>query len=251
MKQNHLIAKIATEYDEIESSKRLRHRVFSKNSRCISDYRKAGELIDTDCYDLQAEHLVLIDNVRRKNGSKDYVVGTCRLITGDYLDGPQHFYSNSEFVLDKLLQSPKRFLELGRACVDHDYRLGPALFFLWRTLLRYLVNKDVETIFGVASFHGLSPDDFSHALSFLHYNYTLETSVVCARAEAFIKLNQVAEDCIDLSKVNKQLPPLLKAYLGYGAWVGQGAFLDRNFETLDIFVSVNKSQILKRYKSII
>ena len=80
MKQNHLIAKIATEYDEIESSKRLRHRVFSKNSRCISDYRKAGELIDTDCYDLQAEHLVLIDNVRRRNGSKDYVVGTLSLI---------------------------------------------------------------------------------------------------------------------------------------------------------------------------
>ena len=101
------------------SSKRL-HDIesFLRTLDTFQTVGRAGEMIDTDCYDLQTEHLVLIDNVRRKTVQENYVVGTCRLITGDYLDGPQHFYSNSEFVLDKLLQSPKRFLELGRACVD-------------------------------------------------------------------------------------------------------------------------------------
>ena len=109
-------------------------------------------------------------------------------------------------------------------------------------------NKEVEIIFGVASFKGNSPHEFNHALSFLHYNHLSKKITVPARPEGFLKLNQMAEEHINVQQAKKQLPSLLKTYLSFGGQIGEGAFIDRQLKTIDIFVFAEKSNIINKYK---
>ena len=111
-----------------------------------------------------------------------------------------------------------------------------------------LWNKEVEIVFGVASFKGNSPHEFNHALSFLHYNHLSQKITVPARPEGFLKLNQMAEEHINVQQAKKQLPSLLKTYLSFGGQIGEGAFIDRQLKTIDIFVFAEKSNIINKYK---
>ena len=133
-RNRHLIAKLATDSDEIMSALKLRHRIFIRKNRLEKRNLDQNEEFDWDQYERKAQHLILIDKARLVAGRHDYVVGTCRMITGDLKVGPQQFYSNSEFILDNLLCSSKHFLEVGRACIDTEYRAGEALFLLWKEL---------------------------------------------------------------------------------------------------------------------
>ncbi len=248
METGNLIAKLATNSDELEASKILRHRIFRERNNESFDQSSNSQYLDYDGYDKLAEHIVIIDRQRLIDGSQNYVVGTCRLIIGDFSDGPNHFYSNSEFMIESLVKFEKRFLELGRTCLDPKYRDGRGLYLLWLTFLRYISENKIEIVFGVASFKGVSPEKFAHALSFLHYHHLSQEKNVTARSEGFVALNQLSKEDINLRKAHKQLPSLLKTYLSCGGWVGKGAFLDKVFETLDIFVSVEASDILRKYK---
>ena len=248
MQTGNLIAKLASNSDELEASKILRHRIFRNKNKGILDQSLGRQYSDRDGYDDLAEHIVIIDRQRLIDGSQNYVVGTCRLIIGDFSDGPNHFYSNSEFMIEPLVKFEKRFLELGRTCLDPEYRDGRGLYLLWLAFLKYLSEKKIEIVFGVASFKGISPEKFAHALSFLHYHYLSHETTVIARSEGFVALNQLSKEEINLRKAYSQLPSLLKTYLSCGGWVGRGAFLDKVLETLDIFVSAEASHILKKYK---
>ena len=247
-RNRHLIAKLATEGDEITSALRLRHRVFIGESCTNKKNIEQNKELDWDQYENKAEHLVLIDKARFIAGRHDYVVGTCRIIVGDLTAGPQQFYSNSEFFLDNLVRSSKRFLEVGRACVDNEYRAGEVLFLLWKELVKFLNKSDIEAVFGVASFKGVAPSQFADALSFLYFNYLSKEIIVNARPEGFVELRRMPVDRINSSKAKKQLPSLLKAYLACGGWVGHGGFLDSKLQTLDVFVCVGKAQILQKYR---
>ena len=45
----------------------------------------------------------------------------------------------------------------------------------------------------------------------------------------------------------RKLPPLIKAYIRVGAWVGTGAIVDFKFNTTDVLIILNSKKILKRY----
>jgi putative hemolysin len=45
----------------------------------------------------------------------------------------------------------------------------------------------------------------------------------------------------------RALPPLIKGYLRVGAMVGTGAFVDRQFNTVDVFMVMPVAQIARRY----
>ena len=88
-----------------------------------------NEEFDWDQYEKKAQHLVLIDKARLVAGRHDYVVGTCRMIIGDFKVGPQQFYSNSEFILDNLLCSSKHFLEVGELVLILNTELVRHFFY--------------------------------------------------------------------------------------------------------------------------
>ncbi|MEY3882391.1 MAG: hypothetical protein RIQ94_3187 [Pseudomonadota bacterium] len=51
-------------------------------------------------------------------------MGYTRLLNQNQAQRLGRYYSQDEFNLDKILALPGRFLEIGRTCVDPDYRGG-------------------------------------------------------------------------------------------------------------------------------
>ena len=56
-----------------------------------------------------------------------------------------------------------------------------------------------------------------------------------------------AEEAIDAKAALKAMPPLIKAYLRLGAFVGDGAVIDRQFGTTDVLIIMPVENIDPRY----
>ena len=140
----NLIAKIATNNDEIEACKRLRHRIFLRAlNEGIGDSEQ-GIKLDEDIYDSLAEHIILIDRKRLCKGLNNYAVGTCRLIVGSASDGPNHFYSNSEFVIDSLVKSFRGLVNWSFGCSIFLPLEVPAIILIYQLLYsQYLFEKNL------------------------------------------------------------------------------------------------------------
>ena len=61
-------------------------------------------------------------------------------------------------------------------------------------------------------------------------------------------INIVIKDNIDIKEAKKLIPPLIKGYLRLGAYIGDGAVLDEQFSTTDIFIILKTEQVTRRYK---
>ena len=55
------------------------------------------------------------------------------------------------------------------------------------------------------------------------------------------------KNMIKKSEVFKKLPPLIKAYLIVGSWIGEGAIIDKEFNTIDVCIILKKDNILSKY----
>ena len=55
-------------------------------------------------------------------------------------------------------------VELGRSCLDARYRGGLALHLLWQGVTDYVIQYDIELLFGVASFVGMDAEVYVDAL---------------------------------------------------------------------------------------
>jgi putative hemolysin len=58
---------------------------------------------------------------------------------------------------------------------------------------------------------------------------------------------EMASDAAVTNATGRRLPPLIKAYLRVGAKVGDGAFIDHGFNTVDVFMVMPVEQIVGRY----
>ncbi len=217
--------------------KELRQRIFFKNSKNNGS--------DSDEFDKHCDHLVVIDN----SVSKDFVVGTYRLLFKRKNETNQRFYSQSEFEISNLLKNKRNtIIEAGRSCVHEKYRDGRIIKLLWRGLATYIMNSKAELIFGCASFPSSDHLLFKKSLSYLHHFHSppkhLKTSPV-KRLEANFK--KIDKNLIDAAEEFRRLPPLIKAYIRVGAWVGSGAIVDKKFDTTDVLIILESKKILAKY----
>jgi len=103
---------------------------------------------------------------------------------------------------------------------------------------------------GCASFEGVDPKAHAMALSFLHHtSLAPEEWRIRAHDHLHVDMNMVPADQVDMKAAMKALPPLIKGYLRLGAFVGDGAVIDRQFGTTDIFVILPVEAIRSRYFS--
>ena len=65
----------------------------------------------------------------------------------------------------------------------------------------------------------------------------------------YVDMNRIAKDEIDNKKALRALPPLIKGYLRLGASFGDGAVIDRQFNSTDVLVILPVAKIDKRYVS--
>ena len=221
----------------INKVKELRQKSFFKNSKTKQS--------DSDEYDKFCDHLVVID----KSVADDFVVGTYRLLLKPKLLDRQRFYSESEFDISNLLAGNKNtLLEAGRSCVHEQYRDGRIIRFLWRGLATYIVNNRVDLIFGCASFPSSNYKLFIKQLSYLyHYHRTPKSLRTRPVRKLKANFNVMHKDTIDVVQEFRNLPPLIKAYIRVGAWIGPGAIVDLKFDTTDVLIVLNSKKILKKY----
>ena len=231
-----LIVRLATTPDEVRAAQRLRYRVF------VEELGGDGPLVDheakieADAFDPFFQHLLLIDT------AKDEVVGVYRLLTCDAADAAGGFYSESEFDLSALKASGRKLLELGRSCLAPEYRGGTGMFRLWTALAEFVAQNEIDILFGVASFHGTDIDQLAPSFSLLHERH-LAPAEISATAKPYQPMNLLNVAEIDRVAAMKQVPALIKAYLKIGGFVGDGAYIDHQFNTTDVCLILDTARL--------
>lgn len=244
----NLQVRLAKSEEDLIASQKLRYRVFVKELGAGGEGVDHGEGLERDSYDDYYDHLLLVDP-SRDSRDLDYVVGVYRLLLGEVAQRLDGFYTRNEYDLSPLVNSGKRLLELGRSCVDRQYRGGAALVKLWAGVAEYVLNNGVDIMFGVASFHGTDVDALATPLSYLHHRHLAPEDIrVSALPPGRRRMDMQPSGGIDEALARKSIPSLIKGYVRLGGFVGEGAFVDEPFNTTDVCVLLDTARMSEKHK---
>ena len=243
-----LEVRLAASEAEIIAAQALRYAIFYDEMGALPTPAMARARRDIDAYDMVCDHLLVIDHA---NALRPRVVGTYRLLRQDVAMANGGFYSAGEFDLSALIAQSapgRQLLELGRSCVAPEWRTSATISLLWRGIATYLAQHGIGHLFGCASLHGADETLHLAELSWLYHNHLAPPHL---RASALpphrVEMNRLDAAAIDGRAASRALPPLLKGYLRVGAMVGDGGFVDRQFNTVDVFVVMPVDRITSRY----
>jgi L-ornithine Nalpha-acyltransferase len=253
-----LQVRLARTSADVRSAQRLRYDVFYREMSASANLKAQFRQRDEDPYDAVCDHLLVFDSeidksagVSWNGGRKARVVGTYRVLRQDVAERSTGFYTQGEYDISPLMAARARthkFMELGRSCVLKPYRNKRTVELLWHGLWTYVREHKVDVMIGCASFEGTDPDEHAMALSFLHH-YALAPPEWRVRAHnrLHVQMDRLPKDKIDARSALKALPPLIKGYLRLGAFVGDGAVIDRQFGTTDVLICLPVEKIDPRY----
>jgi L-ornithine Nalpha-acyltransferase len=246
LRAGNLGMRVANSVADIDAVQALRFRVFYREMGALADPRTVADSRDRDAFDEVADHLLVVDHAL--GSGPQAVVGTYRLIRREAAALIGRFYSSDEYDIAKLTAYPGRILELGRSCVDAGYRGRAAMQLLWRGIAAYVFHYDIDLMFGCASLPGTDPDALAPELTYLR-TYHLAPPELRPRAvpERYVDMQRMPPKALDPRRVLAQLPPLIKGYLRLGGFVGDGAVIDRQFNTTDIAVVVKTDLVSGKY----
>ncbi len=248
-----LEVRLATRAKEIRRAQRLRFKVFYDELAAAPNPASLLARRDFDEYDALCDHLLVIDHgakPRPFRKARPQVVGTYRLLRQEMAERAFGFYSAGEYEVERLVVANPgaRFLELGRSCVLPAYRTKRTVELLWHGIWTYVLHHRIEVLIGCASLEGTDPARLALPLSFLHHHAGApEPWRVRALGERYVPMTMLAKDAIDVKAALGALPPLIKGYLRLGATFGDGAVVDRQFGTTDVFVVLPVAAINQRY----
>ena len=241
--------RLAQNARDLRAAQRLRYRVF------VTELGASGPMVDhenqleCDEFDPVFDHLLLIDPAGDPDDLAD-VVGVYRLLPSDRLAQAGRYYSETEYDLTPLKSSGRRLLELGRSCVHQDHRGGAAMVLLWNALADYVLERRIEVMFGMASFHGTDAQALAQPLSYLYHHHLAPADLrVQARAAQRQEMGLIAADKVDRRAAMAGTPALIKAYLRLGGFVGDGAWIDRAFNTTDVCLLMDTENMSVKHRA--
>ncbi len=246
IKVGNLVARLASDDSEIEAAQALRYRVFYEEMSANPSPEVEAAKRDFDRFDEICDHLLVIDTQR--NDLPGGVVGTYRLLRSSVAERNGGFYTSDEYEISRIAATPGETLELGRSCVEEEYRNRPTMQLLWQSIAQYVFRYDIDIMFGCASMPGTDPDALALPLSYL-YHYHLAPPALRPRAldERYVDMRLLPEDEIDQRRALAALPPLIKGYLRLGGFVGDGAVVDYDFNTTDVSIVVKTELVTDKY----
>ncbi|WP_367198781.1 GNAT family N-acetyltransferase [Amorphus sp. 3PC139-8] len=248
-----LEVRLARSAAEVRKAQNIRYRVFYEEMAAIPDINVLATRRDMDSYDPICDHLLVLDHeappkaFRRK---KPQIVGTYRLLRQEIADMNGGFYTAGEYDIQPMIdRHPNlKFLELGRSCVLKPYRNKRTVELLWHGAWSYVLMHGIDVMIGCASLEGTDPDRLATPLSFLYHNCLApEEWRVNALPERHTEMNRIPKEAVDARAALHELPPLIKGYLRLGAFVGDGAVVDHQFNTTDVIIVLPVSGISSRY----
>ena len=249
----NLEVRLARKKSEIRRAQRLRYKVFYEEMSATPGALAILSRRDEDEFDPIFDHLLVVDRGDANDGRRwrrSKVVGTYRLLRQNVADLYDGFYTQGEYDIAPLLRTKPecKFVELGRSCVLKPYRNKRTLELLWQGVWTYVREHGADVMIGCASFEGTDPSIHAEALSFLHHNALApEGWRVRAHDRLRVDMNMMPREAINTRAALKELPPLIKGYLRVGAYVGDGAVIDHQFGTTDVFIIMPVEAIKSRY----
>ena len=176
-----------------------------------------------------------------KDVASDRVVGYSRILTNDLAAQAGGFYSETEFDLSSIVKPGKTYMEIGRTCVDPDFRSGAVIGLLWSGIAQFMSAHNIDCLMGCASIS--LNDGYSRAIAIINHlrekHYTSEDQ----RAEPKVHVPRIDVDIDGKSLI----PPLLKAYLRIGVKVCGEPCLDKDFNVADALILLKREEINQRY----
>ncbi|MGZ3653313.1 MAG: GNAT family N-acetyltransferase [Bdellovibrionota bacterium] len=226
------ILKTAESPFELRQVLKLRHEIFYKELQSRAHQTK----LDFDEFDSICDHLIIIDRKTRR------IVGTYRMISSTYSD---RFYSQGEFELAGVLAQEGNKLELGRACIDAEFRTGAIINLLWKGIAEYIRKTNTEYLFGCASVHTVDAVMASRLLALLRHKGLAVDGLDVRPTEPYqCKLPRVAAD----ESLEKEIPGLIQSYILAGAkFYGEPA-LDVDFHCFDFFMMLKVSEMSRLFR---
>ena len=246
LRAGNLGVRMARTAEEVDASQALRYRIFVEEMGATPSPEAAAIRRDRDEFDAVADHMLVIDHAIGP-GAKA-VVGTYRLIQREGAAAIGRFYSEDEYDISAITSFPGRVLELGRSCVDVQYRGRAAMQLLWRGIAAYVANQGIDLLFGCASLTGTDPDALAVELTYL-YAHHLAPPALRPRAlpGRYVDMRRMDLRGVDVARTLQSLPPLIKGYLRLGGFVGDGAVIDPQFNTIDVAIVVKTDLVTERY----
>jgi putative hemolysin len=248
-----LEVRLAASAGEIRRAQALRYRVFYEEMSATPDPRALSRRRDADHFDGICDHLLVLDHSaleRPLRRARPEIVGTYRLLRQEVAHAHGGFYSEGEFDIAPLFRrKPQlRFLEVGRSCVLAPYRGTRTLELLWHGIWAYVLMHRIDVMIGCASLAGTDPDCLAAPLSFLsRVARAPDEWQVRAHDHLRVEMDRVPNATLDTRAMLRNLPPLIRGYLRLGAYIGDGAVIDRQFGTTDVLIVLPVAGINRRY----
>lgn len=231
--ESPLVARITQDPKEIRQALELRYRVFAEGMG--ASLPTASEGIDKDDFDDLCLHLIV------KDVMSDQVIGYSRLLTNELAQRAGGFYSATEFDLSNIVLPGKTYMEIGRTCVDPDFRCGAAIGLLWSGIAQFMSAHNIDYLMGCASI----PLNEGYARTIAIVNHLREKHFTPEHMRAEPKVHMPR---IDVDIDGKALvPSLLKAYLRIGVKVCGEPCLDKDFNVADALILLAREDINQRY----
>ncbi len=236
--------------EERRMVRRLRYDVFVTEEGASATQEQHELREEYDEFDKFAEYMAVFHG--------NQIVGAYRIIDKKSADKMGGFYTETEFNISKIKKASDNIAEMSRACVAKEYRENALVMrMLWAGLSEYVLRRRIAVLFGVASWTGQKPVESAQAISYLYYN-NLSPARLRARviSENFAdgvdthmsRMNILPRAFVDEEMAKKQMTPLIKGYLRMGATFGQGVFIDKPFNTYDVFVMLQTKNMDAAYQ---
>lgn len=240
-----LEVRLAQTEAEIEASQALRYQVFVGEIGAIPNPSNAALQRDTDEYDAVCDHLLVLEH-GELGATK--IVGSYRLLRRENMQRIGRFYTAGEFDISAMEQYPGEILELGRSCVHPEFRNRAVMQLLWRGIAAYLEKYRIDVMFGCGSLYGADPQQHKAALSYLyHYHLAPPELRIKALPALYVEMNTQSKESLHAARCFASLPPLIKGYLRLGGFVGEGAVIDRIYNTTDVAIVVKTQTVTSKY----
>jgi putative hemolysin len=233
LNESALYVERASTPQAVREAQRLRWEVFAEEMGARLHSPEHG--YDIDAYDEYCIHILVRDRVLGR------VVACARILYDDVARRHQGFYSENEFDLAPILRAPGRTMEMGRTCVHREYRKTVTVGLLWTGVARFTDFRHFDRIIGCASIP-LEGEGLGEAWAAYEY---LARRCACApefRVRTHKPLPRAASTVVE-----PRIPPLLMAYIRYGALLCSEPYWDEDFGTADLLMMLPAENVGPRY----
>ncbi|MBK1641397.1 hemolysin [Chromatium okenii] len=227
-----LFVELATSAREVRAAQALRYRVFGEE---LGAQLKGDVGCDVDEFDEYCQHLLV------REVSSGRIIGCTRLLTDHQAARLGQFYSETEFELNAIRRLNGRLLEVGRTCIDPEFRQGAAIAVLWSGLAAFIHLHHFDYLFGCASIP-LGDNDLQAAAMMNRLRRQALAPAALRVTPRVPLLTTHIDDNLDAP-----LPPLLRTYLRLGAKVCGEPCRDADFGVADVLIVLNVDEINPAY----